>query len=89
MRDWGVFPLEIAVQKLTSMAASRVGITDRGVLRPGLMADVTVFNPETVIDRETFGDSHAMPVGIDYVVVNGGLVVEPSGQSDLRPGTVL
>jgi N-acyl-D-aspartate/D-glutamate deacylase len=53
------------------------------------MADVTVFDPDTVIDRETFDDSHAFPIGIEYVFVNGGLVVEPCGQGDLRPGQVL
>jgi N-acyl-D-aspartate/D-glutamate deacylase len=81
--------METAVQKLTSMPAMRLGISDRGVLRPGLYADITVFDADTVIDRETFGDSHAFPAGIEFVIVNGQLVVEPQGQTNSRPGMVL
>ena len=88
-REWGVFSLEVAVQKLTSLPASRVGITDRGVLRPGLYADITVFDPKTVIDRETFKNSHAFPAGIEYVIVNGQLVVERGAQHDVKPGQIL
>ena len=88
-REWGVFPMEVAVKKLTSMPAMRMGLTDRGLLRPGLCADITVFNPDTVIDRETFEDSHAFPAGIEYVVVNGQLVVERGKQLDARPGKIL
>ena len=88
-REWGVFSMEIALHKLTSLPAIRAGITDRGILRPGLYADITVFNPTTVIDRETFEDSHAFPAGIEYVIVNGKLVVERSMQHDIGPGKVL
>lgn len=88
-REWGVFSMEVAVQKLTSLPAMRAGIADRGVLRPGLCADITVFDPDTVVDRETFEDSHAFPAGIEYVVVNGKLVVERSAQHDIRPGKIL
>ena len=88
-RDWGVISMEEAVQKLTSMAALRAGIVDRGVLRPGLYADVTVFDPQTVLDRETYQDPHAFPAGIEYVVVNGQVVVDQGGQHDIRPGKVL
>jgi N-acyl-D-aspartate/D-glutamate deacylase len=88
-RDWGVLSVESAVQKLTSMAALRVGITDRGLLRPGLYADITIFDPQTVIDRETYQDSHAFPAGIEYVIVNGQLVVERGAQHDVRVGKVL
>lgn len=89
VRDWGVFPLEVAVQKMTSMPAQRARITNRGLLRPGLYADITIFDPETVIDRETYQDSHVFPAGIEYVIVNGQLVVERGVQHDIRPGKVL
>jgi N-acyl-D-amino-acid deacylase len=55
-RDWGVLSMEVAVQEMTSVPARRMGIMDRGLLRPGFYADITVFAPETVIDRETFQD---------------------------------
>lgn len=88
-RDWGVLSLEIAVQKLTSIPAARMGLSDRGILRPGLCADITLFNPETIIDRETYENPHAFPDGIEYVMVNGQLVVERGSQHQVRPGQVL
>ena len=88
-REWGVISMEVAVQKLTSMPAQRMGLSERGLLRPGLYADVTIFDPESVIDRETYQDSHAFPAGIEYVFVNGHLVVERGVQHDVRPGVVL
>jgi N-acyl-D-amino-acid deacylase len=89
VREWGVLRLETAVQKLTSMPAMRVGLADRGILRQGLYADITVFNPDTVLDRETYQDPHAFPAGIEHVIINGRLVVEAGVQSDARPGKVL
>ena len=88
-RDWGVLPMEIAVQKMTSVPAQRMGLMDRGLLRPGLQADITVFDPETVMDRETYQDPHAFPYGIEYVMVNGQMVVEHGKQTEARPGQVL
>jgi len=88
-RDWGVLSLEEAVQKMSSIPAQRMGLTGRGLLHPGSYADITVFDPEVVVDRETFDNSHAFPAGIEYVFVNGRLVVEGGKQHDLRPGRVL
>ena len=88
-RDWGVLSMESAVQKMTSVPAQRMGISDRGVLSPGLYADITVFDPETIIDRETYQNPHAFPAGIEYVIVNGQLVVERETQHDIYPGKVL
>ena len=89
VRDWGVLSLESAVQKMTSVPAQRIGLDDRGLLRPGLRADVTVFNPQTVIDRETYENPHSFPDGIEQVIVNGRLVVDGETQADDRPGEVL
>jgi N-acyl-D-amino-acid deacylase len=88
-RDWGVLSLETAVQKMTSIPAERMGLSDRGILQPGLCADITLFNPETIIDRETYENPHAFPEGIEYVMVNGQLVVERGSQHEVRPGKVL
>ena len=81
--------MEIAVQKMTSIPAQRMGLLDRGLLRPGLQADITVFDPETVLDRENYGDPHAFPSGIEHVMVNGQWVVEDGEQTASRPGQVL
>ncbi len=89
VREWGVLSLEAAVAKMTSMPAQRMGFLDRGLLRPGLCADITVFDPTAVTDRETYQNSHAFPDGIAYVIVNGQLAVEHGRQSDVRCGKVL
>jgi N-acyl-D-aspartate/D-glutamate deacylase len=88
-RDWGILPMETAVQKMTSLPAQRMGLMDRGLLRPGLYADITVFDPKTVLDRETYQDPHTFPSGIEYVLVNGQLVVDGGRQTEACPGQVL
>jgi len=81
--------LEDAVRKMTSLAASRVGITDRGILRPGMMADVTVFDPSTIQDVATYSDPLRYSVGVRYVFVNGKPVVRDGKITDERPGRAL
>jgi N-acyl-D-amino-acid deacylase len=81
--------LEDAVRKMTSLAASRVGITDRGILRPGMMADVTVFDPSTIQDAATYNDPLHYSVGVKYVFVNGKPVVSDGKMTDERPGRAL
>jgi len=76
-RDLKLFTMEEAVRKMTSLAAHRLNIQDRGVIREGAYADITVFNPETVIDRATYrAPKHEPCEGIEYVMVNGKLVLE-------------
>ena len=72
----GTLRIEEAIRKMTSFPAQRFGLLDRGLIRPGMCADVTVFNPETVIDKATFEDPHQYPEGIEYVIVNGTVTVE-------------
>jgi N-acyl-D-aspartate/D-glutamate deacylase len=79
-------PLEFAVRKMTSLAAQRVGLLDRGLLRPGMFADITVFDPATVGDRATFERPHQPSVGIEYVFVNGQAVLERGQLTSARPG---
>lgn len=89
VRQEGVITLADAVRKMTSMAATKLGLTDRGVLAIGKAADITIFNAATVVDRSTFEDPHQFPDGIDYVFVNGQLVVEHGVQHPVLPGVVL
>ncbi|MCC6861786.1 MAG: D-aminoacylase [Bryobacterales bacterium] len=89
VREEKVLTLEEAVRKMTSANAAKVRQWDRGLLRPGMAADVTVFNPETVMDRATFEQPHQYPVGIEYVIVNGRLVLERGRHTGARPGVIL
>jgi N-acyl-D-amino-acid deacylase len=74
-REMGLITMEEAVRKLTSAPAHILGIYDRGILRPGCYADITIFNPKTIIDTATYTEAKA-PVGIEYVIVNGTVVLE-------------
>ena len=81
--------LEEAIRKMTSQAASRVGITDRGILRPGMMADVVVFDSGVIRDLATYDEPLHYSVGIKYVFVNGRPVVLDGRITDERPGRPL
>jgi len=85
-RDLKLFPLEFAVRKMTSLAAQRVGLVDRGLLKPGLAADVTVFDLRTVADQATFEQPHRPSVGFAYVFVNGQKVLDHGKLAAARPG---
>jgi N-acyl-D-aspartate/D-glutamate deacylase len=89
VRQDGVLTLEEAVRKMTSQAAIRVGLTDRGLLRPGMMADLVVFDPATVRDEASFDDPHRYASGIAHVLVNGEPVVEQGRHTGARPGKLL
>jgi N-acyl-D-amino-acid deacylase len=89
VRDRNWFTLEEAVKKMTSIPAARFGLTDRGVVRNGAFADLTVFDAATIADCGRFGDSRHAPVGIDHVLVNGTPIVEngnPLSQLGTWPG---
>ena len=102
-RNFGTFPrvlgvyvrnrqllrLEDAVRKMTSLNAAKVGLLDRGLLRPGLFADVTLFDPNTVIDQSTYLEPFQYSTGIEYVIVNGQLVLERGRQTHVHAGTRL
>ncbi|HET8712436.1 MAG TPA: D-aminoacylase [Gemmatimonadales bacterium] len=86
VREQKLMPLEYAIRKMTSLAAQRVGLSDRGLIRPGMFADITVFNPETVIDRATFENPHQPSAGIELVLVNGQVVLRAGQLTGARPG---
>ena len=89
VRDVKLFTLEEAVRKITSLPARRMGVWDRGVLRPGAYADVVVFDPERVEDTATFERPQQYPRGMETVVVNGRVVLHQGKRTAERPGRPL
>ena len=89
VRERGLLRWEEAVQKLTSIPAQRLGLWDRGLLRPGMKGDVVVFDPETVIERADYGHPQEYPLGIEWVLVNGQPTITPDGHTGAQQGEVL
>ncbi len=88
-RDTGVLSLEEAVHRMTGMPAARFGVGDRGLVRPGHVADLVVFDPATISDRGTYDEPQRAPAGIRHVLVNGTLVVRDAAHTGARPGRCL
>ncbi|MBS7637312.1 D-aminoacylase [Candidatus Bathyarchaeota archaeon] len=89
VRERGLLTLGEAIRKMTSLPARKIGLMDRGLLRPGMWADIVIFDPATVIDTATYEDPLRYPRGIRYVLVNGEVVVEEGKHTGKRPGKVL
>jgi len=89
VRDVNLFSLEEAVRRITSLPARRMGIWDRGILRPGAYADVVVFDPQRVQDTASFEQPQQYPLGIETVVVNGRVVLHHGERTTERPGRPL
>ena len=89
VREQHTMRLEDAVRKMTSLAASRVGLMDRGILRPGMMADITVFDPKTIKDLATYSDPLRDSQGVKYVFVNGRPALWDGSITEERPGQAL
>jgi dihydroorotase/N-acyl-D-amino-acid deacylase len=89
VRDEHVLPLEDAVRKATSAVATRLSIPDRGLLREGFYADITVFDPNTIKANSTFEEPHKLSDGVKYVWVNGTMVVRDGRHTGAKPGKVL
>ena len=86
-RKW--LTLEEAIRKMTAMPAAKFGFSDRGLLRPGMAADVAVFDPETIQDNASFERPAVYPSGVDWVLVNGAPAVEHGRLTGARAGQVL
>ena len=84
-----ILTLQEAVRKMTSAPAQRLGLRDRGLVREGMWADLVVFDPDTIADRTTYANPYQYPKGIDYVLVNGHVVVEKEEHTGNLPGQVL
>jgi dihydroorotase/N-acyl-D-amino-acid deacylase len=89
VRERGLVSLEEAIRKMTSLPAARLSLGDRGLLRPGMKADLVVLDPGTVRDRATFETPHQHAEGVSLVVVNGVVVLEGDRLTGARPGRVL
>jgi len=89
VHDEKVITLEDAVRKMTSLAADQLHLRDRGLLRVGMYADVVVFDPNKVVERATFTQPHQFSEGMQYVVVNGKLVIDGGQHTGAHPGQIL
>lgn len=89
VRERGVLTLEAAIQKMTANPARRLNLQDRGVLREGMKADITVFDPDTIIDVGTYAEPNQYPKGIAHVLVNGQLALENGQLTGVRAGKVI
>jgi N-acyl-D-aspartate/D-glutamate deacylase len=89
VREQKVLTLPEAIRKMTSFSAQINGLNDRGLLRPGMAADITIFDPAIVTDRATFENPLQYSVGIEYVIVNGTVVLNKGEHTGAKPGHVL
>lgn len=89
VREKKVLDLATALKKMTVMPADRLGLTDRGRLQVGNIADITIFNPATIADNSRFADPHHYPTGVAYVIVNGKITISEGEITTLRAGKLL
>jgi N-acyl-D-aspartate/D-glutamate deacylase len=89
VRQYGLLRLEDAIRKMTSLNAAKAGLVNRGLLRPGQFADITVFDPKRVIDRATYLEPFQYGEGINTVIVNGRVVLDQGSPTGVKPGRTL
>ncbi len=89
VREDGVITLEEALRRMTSLAARRLGLYDRGIIAPGMAADLVLFDPATIRDVADFGDPMRYSEGVDFLFVNGGLVIDDGELTNALPGRLL
>jgi N-acyl-D-aspartate/D-glutamate deacylase len=89
VREKGILSLAKAIHKMTGLAADRVGLRDRGLIKPGFVADLVLFDPLTIQDRSTFDHPHQYATGVVYTWVNGYPVVHKGRITGNTPGKVL
>ncbi|MBK7929789.1 MAG: D-aminoacylase [Bryobacterales bacterium] len=89
VREEKVLSLEEAIRKMTSANAAKINLWNRGVLRPGMAADVAIFDADLIIDRATFEKPHQYAQGVEYLIVNGKVVLERGQHTGARPGVIL
>ncbi|WP_318308063.1 N-acyl-D-amino-acid deacylase family protein [Flagellimonas crocea] len=89
VREKNVLELSEAIRKMTYLPAQSLSLSDRGLIKEGLKADITIFDPNTVIDKATFENPHQYSEGIDFVLINGGVAVDQGTFKDIKSGIVL
>jgi dihydroorotase/N-acyl-D-amino-acid deacylase len=89
VREEKKLTLEDAIRKFSALPAQRMRLTDRGVLKQGMWADVVVFDPDKIRDVATFDDPNRLSEGMDFVLVNGALVIDNGKMTAALPGKVL
>jgi N-acyl-D-amino-acid deacylase len=89
VRQEKLLTLEEAIRKMTFLPAQRLGLADRGLLKAGMSADITIFNPDEIIDKATYLNPHQFPQGIDFVIVNGETVIRNGKHTGAKPGKAL
>jgi len=89
VREEKVLTLPQAIKRMTSFPAQRLALQNRGLIREGLVADITIFNPDTIIDKGTYAEPNQYPQGIEYVIVGGQIAVEKGKITPVRAGRVL
>jgi N-acyl-D-amino-acid deacylase len=89
VREQSIISLEDAVHRVTALPAERLGLNDRGFLRPGGMADITIFDPKTITDRCTVKNPCCYPAGISHVLVNGKFAIKDTERTNINAGRVI
>src|SRR6185295_14439111 len=89
VRERHLLRLEDAVRKMTSLNAAKIGLLERGLLESGLFADIAIFNDQTVSDHSTYEDPFEYSTGIEYVLVNGQIVLDRTAHTGTHPGHAL
>jgi dihydroorotase/N-acyl-D-amino-acid deacylase len=84
-----ILGFEDAIRRMTSMPAARLGLQNRGILREGMKADITIFDPQTIRDISTYENPHRYPEGIKYVIINGTITVENGKHNGVLNGKIL
>jgi N-acyl-D-amino-acid deacylase len=89
VREKNIMTIETAIRKMTSFPAQRLGLKDRGLIKENMCADLVIFDSEKIIDKATFANPHQYPEGIDYVIVNGKIIIEKGKQTEIVVGKIL
>lgn len=89
VREEKLCPLETAINRITKLPADTMGISDRGTIEEGKIADIVVFNPQTIEDKATYKNPFCKPIGIEHVIINGELAVYSGEQTEARLGQIL
>ncbi|UCD40523.1 MAG: D-aminoacylase [Candidatus Bathyarchaeota archaeon] len=89
VRNEEILTLENAVQKMTSLPARKLGLKERGLIKEGMYADIAIFNPEIILDKATYADPHQYPEGVEYVLVNGKMIISKKEHTGALAGKAL